>query len=139
MFCDVFTFPPGVYVGVLNLNASYPDPSVLYRHTDYKCTPEKGTRPYEPRHEKTGLRGFRPCLTQTEMYKHRSGLESCNFGFKKKRNCTIRVAKTKALISFAVTVTAKLICAFFSPRQKSVFLMTRLICHIATFNTLVKM
>ena len=35
---------------------------------------------------------------------------SFNFGFKKKRNCTIRVAKTKALISFAVT--AKLICVF---------------------------
>ena len=33
-----------------------------------------------------------------------------NFGFKKKRNCTIRVAKTKAQISF--TVTAKQICAF---------------------------
>ena len=28
------------------------------------------------------------------------------------RNCTVRVAKTKALISFAVT--AKLICAFFA-------------------------
>ena len=26
-----------------------------------------------------------------------------NFGFKKNRKCTIRVAKTKALISFAVT------------------------------------
>ena len=32
------------------------------------------------------------------------------FGFKKKRKYTIRVAKTKALISFAVT--AKLICVF---------------------------
>ena len=31
------------------------------------------------------------------------------FGFTKLRNCTIRVAKTKALISYAVT--AKLICA----------------------------
>ena len=31
-------------------------------------------------------------------------------GFKKNRDCTIRVAKKKALISFAVT--AKLICAF---------------------------
>ena len=31
-------------------------------------------------------------------------------GYKKKRKCTIRVAKTKALISFAVT--AKLICVF---------------------------
>ena len=35
-------------------------------------------------------------------------LEAINFGFRKKRNCTIHVAKTKALISFAVT--AKLIC-----------------------------
>ena len=25
---------------------------------------------YEPRCEKTGLRGFRPGLTQTELYKH---------------------------------------------------------------------
>ena len=33
-----------------------------------------------------------------------------NFGFRKKRDCTIYVAKTKALISFAVT--AKLICVF---------------------------
>ena len=33
-----------------------------------------------------------------------------NFGFRKYRNCTICAAKTKALISFAVT--AKLICAF---------------------------
>ena len=33
-----------------------------------------------------------------------------SFGFKKNRKCTIRVAKTKALISF--TVTAKLICVF---------------------------
>ena len=42
---------------------------------------------------------------QIDQYGHR------NFGFtEKKRNCTIRVAKTKALISFAVT--AKLICAF---------------------------
>ena len=52
---------------------------------------------YEPRREKTGLREFRPAQTQTGLYK-------------KKRNCTIRVAKTKALISFAVT--AKLICVF---------------------------
>ena len=32
------------------------------------------------------------------------------FGFRKKRDCTVHVAKTKALISFAVT--AKLICVF---------------------------
>ena len=36
-------------------------------------------------------------------------LKAGNFGFRMKRNCTIRVAKTKALISCAVT--AQLICA----------------------------
>ena len=65
---------------------------------------------FEPRREKTGLRDFRPGPTQTGLYKLRSRLEAGNFGFKKKRKYTIRVAKTKALISFAVT--AKLICAF---------------------------
>ena len=54
--------------------------------------------------------GFRTGLTQTGLYKHRRWLETGNFGFRKKRNCTIRIAKTKALISFAVT--AKLICVF---------------------------
>ena len=54
--------------------------------------------------------GFQTGSTQTKLYKHRSWLEALNFGFRKKSNCTIRVAKTKALISFAVT--AKLICAF---------------------------
>ena len=35
---------------------------------------------------------------------------SLKFGFKKKRDCTVTVAKTKVLISCAVT--AQLICAF---------------------------
>ena len=48
--------------------------------------------------------------TETRLYNHRRRLEVWNFGFTKKSKCTIRVAKTKALISFAVT--AKLICAF---------------------------
>ena len=30
----------------------------------------------EPRREKTGLRGFRPGLTRTDLYSHRSGLEA---------------------------------------------------------------
>ena len=59
--------------------------------------------PYEPRREKIGLQGFRPGLIENR-------LEACNFGFQKKMNYTIRVAKTKALISCAGT--AKLICAF---------------------------
>ena len=48
--------------------------------------------------------------TQTGLYSHRRWLEAGNFGLRNKRNRTIRVAKTKALISFAVT--AKLICPF---------------------------
>ena len=48
--------------------------------------------------------------TRCDLYSYIRGLEACNFGCRKKRNCTIRVAKTKALISFAVT--AKLICVF---------------------------
>ena len=32
------------------------------------------------------------------MYSHNSRLEASNFGFKKKRKCSIRVAKTKALM-----------------------------------------
>ena len=54
--------------------------------------------------------GFRTGLTQTDLCKHSRQLKAWNFGFKKKRNCTFRVAKTKALISFVVT--AKLICIF---------------------------
>ena len=46
-------------------------------------------------------------------------LEAWNFGLRKKRDCTIRVAKTKALISFAVT--AKLICVFVFAYAKSRF------------------
>ena len=49
-----------------------------------------------------------------------------NFGFRKKRNCTIRVVKTKALIG--ITVTAKLRSApLVSHMQIVDFLMTQLI------------
>ena len=64
----------------------------------------------EPVHEKTNNLGFQPGPTQTRLYSHRRWLEAGNFEFRKSRNCTIHIAKTKALISFAVT--AKLICAF---------------------------
>ena len=42
---------------------------------------------------------FRTGPTQTGLYKHKRWLETGNFGFRKKRNCTIRVAKTKTLIT----------------------------------------
>ena len=64
----------------------------------------------EPRCEKTGLRGFQPGSTQTGLYNHTKWLEAWNFVFRKKRDFTIYVAKTKALISCAVT--AQLICSF---------------------------
>ena len=61
-------------------------------------------------YEKTHNMGFRPGQTQTSLYSHRIRLEAWDFGFKKDRDCTICVGKTKALSSFAVT--AKLVCAF---------------------------
>ena len=73
---------------------------------------------------RTVLRGFRTGPTLTGLYSHRRMLEAWDFGFEKKRVYTIRRAKTKALISFAVT--AKLICAFIFAYAKSGFLVTRL-------------
>ena len=60
---------------------------------------------FEPVHEKTNNLGFRSGLTQTGLYSH-----SLKFRIKEEEKCTIRVAKTKALISFAVT--AKLASVF---------------------------
>ena len=76
------------------------------RGQDLKSCSKSGTI-NEPVHEKTNSLGsdqvrYKPACTVT--------LEAGNFGFRKKRNCNIRVAKTKALISF--TVTAKLISGF---------------------------
>ena len=51
---------------------------------------------YEPGHEKTRLSDFRPGPTQTGLCSHR------NFGCRKKRNCTMYVAKTKTLISCGI-------------------------------------
>ena len=65
---------------------------------------------YEPLREKINNLGFRPGLTQISLYSHKSRLEALDFGFKKKRDFSIHVAKTKALISFVVT--AKLVCPF---------------------------
>ena len=50
---------------------------------------------------------------------HRRWLETWNLGFWKMRDCTIHVAKTKALIRFAVT--AKLICVFVFAFAKRLF------------------
>ena len=65
---------------------------------------------------------FRPGPTQIGLYNHRIELEALNFEFRKKRDCSIRVAKTKTLISFAVT--AKLICVFVFAYAKIRFSLT---------------
>ena len=79
---------------------------------------------YEPVREKTNNLGFRPVLTQTGLYSHRSRLEASNFGFKKKRDCTIREAKTKALISFVITANRVL----FFPCGGSLYLHFGILC-----------
>ena len=81
---------------------------------------------YEPRRQKTGLRGFRPGPTQIRLRRLRKWLEAWNFVFRKERDCTSRVAKTKALISFAVS--AKLICVFVFAYAKIRF------SHVAAHN-----
>ena len=63
--------------------------------------------------------GFWQGLTQTRLHSHWRWLEAWNFVCRKKRYCTIQVAKTKALISFAVT--AKLICVFVFAYEKRWF------------------
>ena len=46
--------------------------------------------PYEPRHEKTCLRSFRPGKTQTGLFRYtQDQLETWNFGFSKYRYYTI--------------------------------------------------
>ena len=57
---------------------------------------------------------------QTGSYHKRKLIEALNFGFRKKRNCTINEAKRKVLIS--CVVTAHLICAFVSQMQIAGFL-----------------
>ena len=65
------------------------------------------------------VRGFRTGLTQTGLYSHKRWLEAGNLGFRKKRDCSIYVAKTKGLISCAVTT--QLICGFVFAYAKSLF------------------
>ena len=58
------------------------------------------------------MRNLKCGSRQTELNKHRIWLEAGKFGFRKWRNFTISVAKTKALISFAVTVKLSSVFVF---------------------------
>ena len=68
---------------------------------------------------------MKPVFRVFDQVRHKPGYmateddEARNYGLRKKRNCTIYVGKTKALISYAVT--AQLICAFVFAYAKSRF------------------
>ena len=71
-----------------------------------------GLKTNEPPHEKRGLQGFLPGLTQIGLCSYRKWLEARNLGFKKKRDCTAQSLHSRS-------------APLFSRRQKSSFLMTR--------------
>ena len=73
---------------------------------------------YEPRHEKTNVLVSHTSNTNQALQLHKMA-RGLKFWIRKYRNCTIYVAKTKALISFAVT--AKLICVFVFAYTKCLF------------------
>ena len=58
---------------------------------------------FEPRNDKTCVRGFRPGQKQKGLYSYRKWLETCIYGLESRGIVLIYVAKTKALISFAIT------------------------------------
>ena len=62
----------------------------------------------QPSHEKNN-NGF-STRSDTNRPVQSQKIEARNFGFKKKRDCSIHVAKTKLLVSCAIT--AQLICTF---------------------------
>ena len=47
------------------------------------CIGDSNKALFEPRHEKTCLRGLRPGPTQTGLYNHRMWLKAWNFGIRK--------------------------------------------------------
>ena len=55
---------------------------VQYMNTKQHCDPKAAKGLYEPRCEKSGLRGFRPGPTQTGLYSYTRWLETRNFGFR---------------------------------------------------------
>ena len=63
------------YLSILGIEMTYNEPSRFEPKLNM-TTRWKIIGSYEPRREKTGLRGFRPGLTQTGLYSHRSRLEA---------------------------------------------------------------
>ena len=69
--------------------------------------------------QETSLQDIRPSQTQTGLHSHSRWLEASNFGFRKKRDCSIYIVRTEALISCAFA--AQLICDFVFAYAKSRF------------------
>ena len=77
--------------------------------------------------------GFMTRSDINDQYSLVKRLEACNFKFKK-RDCAIQEAKTKALISCAIT--AQPVCDFVFTLVKIRFCVTRLICGIQSAHQL---
>ena len=60
---------------------------------------------------------FRSGPTQTGLYSHRKWLEAGNFGLRKKRIFSIRVLKTKALISWSAPLSSPMQIVDFPMRR----------------------
>ena len=82
--------------------------------------------PFEPRREKTGLRGFRPGPTQTGLYSHRRWLETFNFEFRFCRMIVLSKWRKQRRWS-ASRLPRSWSASLFSHMQKSGFLTSRLI------------
>ena len=85
----LYTYTPNICLPVVLLKCFQKD------HVIKICLAKEivNTEIMEPSRGKTQQCGFRPGPTQIRLYNHRSRLEARNFGFKKKRDCTISVAK----------------------------------------------
>ena len=86
--------------------ASYPRYTVpghgVWRHVTSPWLPVLNAHNMSRNTRKLVFMGFRPGPTQTGLCMHR-WLGVCNFGFKKKRHCTTRVAKIDpAIFAYAL-------------------------------------
>ena len=81
---------------------------------------------YEPRHEKTCLRGLRPVKTQTSLLSHRGKLEAWNFGYRKRRHFTIQAANYKDadqtdLVNISTTFHEDILKGFQATEQTALY------------------
>ena len=84
--CMTFGYNPQInfchFFQSLNLVNFGLKPENITRYGQDETQPSFLVRTYEPRSEKTGLRGIRPGPTQTGLYNHNKWLEASNFEFR---------------------------------------------------------